>query len=30
LTRTGWFVVLWAGGVLAVGTVAFLIRAWLL
>ena len=27
--RLGWFVLLWAGGVLAVGTVGYIIRLWL-
>lgn len=27
--RLIWFITLWAGGVLAVGTVAYLIRWWL-
>jgi hypothetical protein len=27
--RIGWFVALWAAGVLAVGSVAYLIRWWL-
>jgi hypothetical protein len=27
--RLGWFVALWAGGVLAVGSVAYLIRWWI-
>lgn len=29
LRRAGWFVLLWLAGVLAVGAVAFLLRAWL-
>jgi hypothetical protein len=29
LKRIGWFVALWTGGVLAVGTVAFVLRLWL-
>lgn len=28
--RLGWFVLLWAAGVAVVGTVAWLIRLWLL
>jgi hypothetical protein len=27
--RLGWFVLLWLGGVAAVGTVSFVLRAWI-
>jgi hypothetical protein len=30
LRRLGWFVGLWAAGVLAVGAVSLVLRAWLL
>jgi hypothetical protein len=29
LARLGWFIGLWAAGVVAVGAVAFILRAWL-
>ncbi len=30
LKRLGWFVLLWGAGVAVVGTVGFILRAWLL
>ncbi|MBC2778493.1 DUF2474 domain-containing protein [Parasphingopyxis sp. GrpM-11] len=27
--KLGWFVLLWAGGVLAVGSVAYILRLWI-